>query len=141
MNYFDAFERAVVDGRWQEVEEMLTEQVTYKVEGVPFACEIDGRAAVMDAFRKSTRAFDATMDFRLLEILSIVRLADNHIRVELLSGYGRDKVGSMTAPVAIEVKTNGSRVSSLRDTYDPTLSMPALSWLAANLGDADPSYV
>ena len=104
MNYFDAFERALSDGHWHAVEEMLADQVTYKVEGVPFACEIEGKAAVIAAFRKSTSAFDATMDFRMLEIQSIARLADDRIRIALLSGYGRDTVGSMTAPVAMEVR-------------------------------------
>lgn len=140
MNYFKAFEVAVKEGRWEEVEDTLADQIMYTVEGVPFACEIKGRDAVLAAFRKSTDAFDATMDFRMLEILSLVRLGANHIRVELLSGYGRDAVGSMTAPVTIEVRTDGERISRLRDVYDPALTIPALSWLAVNISDADPSY-
>ncbi|MEM8767120.1 MAG: hypothetical protein AAGE43_06735 [Pseudomonadota bacterium] len=141
MNYFEAFERAVAEGCWQAVEELLADNLSYTVEGVPFACEIAGKAAVMAAFRKSTDAFDATMDFRMLEIQSITRLGDDHLRVELLSGYGREAIGAMTAPVTIEVRTDGDRVASLRDIYDPKLTMPALGWLTTQFGDADPSYV
>lgn len=141
MNYFNTFEQAMTEGSWLAVEELLTDQIIYKVEGVPFACEVKGKAEVVKAFRKSTSAFDATMDFRMLEILSVARLGDGHLRVDLLSGYGRDSVGSMTAPVSIEVRTDGPRIASLRDIYDPTLTTPALSWLAMHVGDADPSYV
>ena len=141
MEYFNAFEDALSGSCWDRVEKSFCEDIVYSVEGVPFACEVKGRAEVIAALQKSTAAFDATMDFRLLEILTITRIAHNHIRAELLSGYGRDATGAMTAPVTIEVKSDGARISSLRDIYDPTLTLPALSWLAAYIEGADPSYV
>ena len=141
MNYFNAFEAALDKNNWDPVSGALSEGVTYTVEGVPFACRIQGRDAVVEAFKRSTQNFDATMDFRQLEVLNITRLAPEQVRVDLLSGYGRASVGSMTVPVTIEVETSEGKIRSLRDRYDPELTGPALSWLAANIQDADPSYL
>lgn len=141
MEYFDEFEQALQTGAWSAVANALSDDVRYSVEGVPFGCEIQGRDAVVQAFQRSTSAFDATMDFRMLEIVSLARLGQDHIRVDLLSGYGRDDTGTVTAPVTIEVKADEHGIVELRDVYDPVLTAPALAWIAENFADADPSYV
>lgn len=141
MNYFDCFEAALQTGNWTPVGECFAEDAQYSVEGVPFACCVKGREPILHAFQKSTSAFDATMDHRLLEIQSITRIAENLIRVDLISGYGRAEKGSMTAPVAMEVEAGDRGIERLRDIYDPQLTLPALTWLATNFDDADPSYV
>ncbi|MEL7046847.1 MAG: hypothetical protein AAGL66_17810 [Pseudomonadota bacterium] len=141
MQYFDAFESALSSGAWDRVGDLLAEDAHYSVQGVPFACEIEGRAAILEAFQRSTSGFDATMDFRMLEILSIVRLSAGHIRVELISGYGRHDVGAVTAPVTIEVEVSEKQIRSLGDRYDPELTAPALTWLSTHAGDANPSYL
>lgn len=141
MQYFNAFETALRNDAWDSVGALLAEDAHYSVAGVPFACEIDGRAAILQAFQRSTSAFDATMDFRMLEILSIARLSAGHIRVEMISGYGRHDVGAVTAPVTIEVEVGDKQIRSLGDRYDPELTAPALTWLSIHAGDANPSYV
>lgn len=140
LHYFHCFEAALETGNWDAVGDTLTEDARYSVRGVPFACEIKGKTAILDAFRKSTASFDATMDFRLLEILSMVRLGPDRIRADLISGYGREGIGSATAPVTIEIEAREDGIVELTDSYDPELTAPALTWLAMNLGDADPSY-
>lgn len=141
MRYFQAFEEAISADEWEALENYFHADAKYSVEGVPFACEISGRDAILSAFQKSTGAFDATMDFRMLEIVSMLRVNQNTIRVDLVSGYGRDAIGSMTAPVSMEVTVKDYRIQRLRDIYDPTLTTPALTWLAVNAPDADPRYV
>ncbi len=141
MQYFEAFESALSGGDWDRVGELLAEDARYSVEGVPFACEIEGRAAILESLQRSTTGFDATMDFRMLEILSITRLGPRHIRVDLISGYGRDSIGSMTAPVTIEVEVGDTQIRRLSDHYDPELTAPALTWLATHASDANPGYL
>ncbi|MHA7816303.1 MAG: nuclear transport factor 2 family protein [Pseudohaliea sp.] len=141
LNYFESFEAALHSGDWDLVGSCLAENARYTVTGVPFACEVEGRAAILRAFRKSTAAFDATMDFRLLEIQSMTRLGPGRIRAELISGYGRNATGATTAPVSVEVQADERGIVELRDSYDQELTEPALLWIAMNLGDADPSYV
>lgn len=141
MDYFECFEAALQTGNWRLVGECFAEDARYSVEGVPFACCVKGREAISQAFQKSTSAFDATMDYRLLDIQSITRIAQNRIRVDLISGYGREETGAMTTSVAMEVEVSDRGIERLRDIYDPQLTLPALAWLAANFDDADPSYV
>jgi limonene-1,2-epoxide hydrolase len=141
MQYFDRFEAALQTDDWSEVRASFAENACYLVEGVPFACRIHGRDAIVSALRKSTASFDATMDFRMLEVLSMVRLGPDRVRIELLSGYGRHAIGSMTAPVSMEVQADARGIVELKDLYDPELTAPALTWIATHLGDADPSYV
>ena len=140
MDYFERFEHALQTGVWDGVAESLAANATYAIEGVPFGGEINGRDAIVCAFQKSTSAFDATMDFRLLEIISMQRLGPDRIRVDLISGYGRDAVGSVTAPVTIEVTADDHGIVALKDSYDEQLTAPALTWLATHCPDADPSY-
>jgi hypothetical protein len=141
LNYFQCFEAALQTGNWDAVGDTLAEDARYSVQGVPFACDIQGKTAILRAFRKSTGAFDATMDFRLLEILNMARLGPDRVRVELISGYGREGTGSATAPVTMEVEVGEDGIVELRDIYDPELTAPILTWIATNLADADPSYV
>ena len=140
MQYFDSFENAVAGGDWSGVASQLTEDIRYQVHGVPFSCELVGRDAVIAGFQKSTAAFDASMDLRMLEILSLVRLGPDALRVELISGYGREAIGSVTAPVSIEASVRNGQISLLRDFYDPVLTAPALTWLGTHAAAADPSY-
>lgn len=140
LDYFERFETALNTGIWEPVGDALEDDAVYTVEGVPFACEIKGRDAILQGFEKSTAAFDKSMDVRLLEIQSMTRLGPGKLRVDLLSGYGRDSVGTMSAPVTIEVELGEGGISRLRDLYDPELTAPALTWLAMNMPDADPSY-
>ena len=141
IEYFGAFEAALKTDDWSAVSNCLTENARYTVEGVPFACDLHGRQAIVRAMQKSTSAFDATMDFRMLEIQSMIRVGAHCMRVDLISGYGRENIGSVTAPVTIEVTTNEDGIVSLKDIYDPELTAPALTWLAINCADANPSYL
>jgi len=141
LHYFDVFEKALESEDWTNVAECFAEVARYTVEGVPFACHIEGRQPIIEAFKRSTKNFDATMDTRILDIQSMFRLSPDCVRVELISGYGRASVGGITAPVAIEVTTSEHGIVALRDIYDPALTSPALTWLATHLSDADPSYV
>ena len=140
LHYFQCFEAALETGNWDAVGDTLTEDARYSVQGVPFACEIKGKTAILQAFKKSTASFDATMNFRLLEILSMARLGPNRVRADLISGYGREEIGSATVPVSIEIEAREDGIVELTDIYDPELTAPALTWIAMNLGDADPSY-
>jgi len=141
LHYFQCFGAALETGNWDAVGDTLTDDARYSVRGVPFACEVTGKKAILEAFKKSTASFDATMDFRLLEVLSMIRLGPDRVRADLVSGYGRDGIGSATAPVSIEVEAREDGIAELTDIYDPELTAPALTWIAANLGDADPSYL
>lgn len=141
MDYFQAFEEAISENEWTALESYFHTDARYSVEGVPFACEVSGRDAILTALQRSTGAFDATMDFRMLEIISMLRVSENTIRVDLVSGYGRDAIGSMTAPVSMEVTVKDNRIQRLRDIYDQTLTRPGLAWLAVNAPDADPTYL
>lgn len=141
LHYFDQFEITLQTGAWDTLGAHFAKDARYIVRGAPFACQVEGREAILRAFAKSTAAFDKTMDFRMLAIQSVTRLGSNRIRVELISGYGRTNIGSMTAPVAMEVETNDTGITELIDIYDPELTTPALMWIATNLSDADPSYV
>ena len=141
MDYFRAFENAMETGNWESVNEWLHDDLSYTVDGVPFACHVEGKAPVLAAFQKSTSGFDATMDLRQLEIVSMLRTGESTIRIELVSGYGRESVGTMTAPVSMEAEVKDGKIYRLHDFYDPVLTSHALAWLATHMPDADPSYV
>lgn len=138
--YFDAFERALMDDDWSPVARCFADDARYRVENVPFACELAGPEAIVRGLQKSVSHFDRCMDGRLLEILSITRLAPHRIQVELVTGYDRGGQ-ALRGLVSCEVETDGAKIHRLTDRYEPAFMAGAMQWLGAHAADLDPSYV
>lgn len=62
--WYAAFEECAVDRRWERLEPLLAEDARYAVFGVPFACSLKGRAAIIEGFRRSFAGFDQKFDRR-----------------------------------------------------------------------------
>lgn len=139
-NYFQAFEEAVATDQWQAVEQCLADDVRYTVVNVPFACDIRGRENVVAGMQRSIRNFDAQMDERMLDVVSVCRLDHNQIRVELISGYTRGEE-TIRIPVSMHIKSDQGRLTDVQDVYDPNWTLGAVGWLAKYASDLDPSYV
>ena len=47
---------------------LLTDDAIYEVEGVPFACRVEGADAIVAGMRRSLAGFDRRFDSRLLGV-------------------------------------------------------------------------
>lgn len=140
MRYFEAFEDAVANGNWDTVKACLAENVHYTVVNVPFACDLKGREKVVTGMQKSIGNFDAQLDERMLEIVSISRINPDEIRVELISGY-QQGAEILRLPVSMNIKSESGLISEINDVYDPVWIEGATIWLERNASGLDPSYV
>ncbi|MEM6708973.1 MAG: nuclear transport factor 2 family protein [Pseudomonadota bacterium] len=140
VRYFDAFEAAVSSDQWEEVGDCFAEDCRYRVLGVPFACDLHGRAAVMDGFRRSLDGFDRRVDGRLLDLTALTRLGADQLSVQLVSGYDRAGAPSLRLPVTMYAEFEQDRLVLLEDRYEPRWLGGALAWLETYGADLDPRY-
>lgn len=143
--WYAAFEASAVDDRWERLAPLLAEDVQYRVTGVPFACTLKGRDAVIAGFARSFAGFDRKFDRRTHQVISIREHAPGHLEAEIRGVYEKDGLPPLAFPATGHWHLDGDRIGLMVDIYDPTLaeSQAAFGWLAAHaetLGGLDPSY-
>jgi hypothetical protein len=138
MAYAAAFEQTFVDDDWSRLEPFFTEDVVYRVSGIPAACEIHGRDNVFRGIKKSLDGFDRKMTSR--QIIPTKQTTEDGNRVTL-QGFVRYERGGTTVDLhaVIVAEFDGDRICNMHDTF--TLGTPEMKWLGAKANDLDGSYV
>ena len=137
-----AFDQAVESGEWDRLEPFLDPDVTYTVSGVPFACSLKGRDAVIAGFAKSIGNFDKHFDAREWFGVGVREFGPDTITGRAMAVYRQDgkPVLQVSAPTVWRFK--GDRLSAMHDMYDVTEAdiQAALVWLSENAPELDASY-
>jgi hypothetical protein len=144
--WYEAFETSVMDDDWSRLAPFLTEDVQYRVTGLPFACVVRGRDAVLAGFRKSFDGFDRKFDQRSHQVVGTRVFEPGLVRTRIWSGYEKAGLPKLEFAAIGEWHFEGDRIGLMVDVYDsaePELGA-ALNWLDAHgaaLGGLDPSYI
>lgn len=144
-DWCEAFERSVVDDHWSRLVPFLTEDVQYRVTGMPFACVVKGREAVLAGFQKSFDGFDRKFDRRTHQVVGTRVFEPGHVRTRIWSGYEKAGLPKLAFPATGDWHFDGDRIGLMVDVYDaaePELGA-AFDWLAEHgeaMGGLDPSY-
>lgn len=144
--WYSTFEQCALDDRWERLEPLLHDDAQYRVSGVPFACVLRGRDAILSGFRKSFAHFDRRFD-RRTHIVAGSRLHEpNHLEAHIWGIYEKKGVPTLAFPATGHWHFDNGRVDLMVDIYDPALreSQAAFEWLAVHAGalkGLDPSYV
>ena len=141
--FLDVFNSACDTDEWSALAPFLTEDAQYRVTGIPFACHIKGRDAVIAGFAKSIRGFDRQFDTRQHEPVAI-RAYDPDMVTAL--AWGRyQKAGLPDVRIAAQGywQFRGGKIDSMLDVWDVKLleNHQALTWLAEHGAGMDASYV
>lgn len=141
--FLDAFNDACTTDEWAQLAPFLTEDVQYRVTGMPFACQIKGRDAVIAGFAKSIRGFDRHFDTRQHEPVAI-RISEPDTVTAF--AWGRyEKAGLPDVRIAAQGYWHFAegKINAMLDIWDVTLmeNQQALAWLEKHGGDMDASYV
>lgn len=143
--WFDAFEQCVTDGDWTRLVPLLDEDCQYLVIGVPFACHVRGKDAVIEGFSRSIASFDRRFDERLHVAARTRICAADYVRYESFTRYRKAALPPLIVSVDEQLVLRNGRVSMIVDYYDPTLrqTIEATGWLAQYAGALalDPSYL
>jgi len=143
--WYKAFEQSVVDGAWERLAPLLTEDAQYRVVGVPFACVLKGPDSIINGFRRSFAGFDNRFD-RRPHVVAGSRISEpGHVEARIWGVYETAGLPPLAFPAIGHWHFDGRRIGLMIDIYDPTLteSQAAFAWLAQHgekLGGLDPTY-
>lgn len=143
--WYAAFEQSALDDQWDRLASFLTEDAQYRVSGVPFACAIKGRDAIIAGFAKSFRGFDRKFDRRTHMVVGSRVHEPHHIEAAIWGIYEKAGLPTLAFSATGHWHFDGDRIGLMVDVYDPTRldSQAAFAWLASygeTLGGLDPSY-
>nr|WP_070959239.1 nuclear transport factor 2 family protein [Hyphomonas sp. Mor2] len=141
--WINAFDRAFETGDWSHAESFLTDDVVYIVAGVPFACELRGRSAVIEGFKKSLSNFDSKFDERRWEAVDLHIWEDHAITAYAKGDYVLAGKPPLTFAAKGQWFFRDNKISVMTDIYDLTQVnvQESLQWLATHGADMDASYV
>lgn len=137
-----AFDRAVESDDWESLRPLLTEDVTYTVSGVPFACHLVGADAVLAGFRKSICGFDRHFDRRWWFGVGVREFAPDVVTARAMGVYQLGDRPLLHFSVPSLWRFCGGRIAAMQDCYDLAEAdiQSALGWLAEHAPHLDASY-
>ncbi|MEM9123846.1 MAG: nuclear transport factor 2 family protein [Pseudomonadota bacterium] len=137
------FERCVEDGQWDRLYPYLTDDVGYAVCGMPFACNIRGREAVVAGFAKSIENFDKRFDRRVWTAVGTKIYAPNGIRVRIWGHYEKEGYPVLAFPAIGYWTYRDDKIEQMTDLYEEDVVevQEAFAWIAERPGEFDASYV
>lgn len=142
-DWIAAFDRACDTDDWSSLDRFVTDDVAYVVSGVPFACDLRGREAVLGGLRKSVRGFDRRFDRRGWRGIGVKAWPPNAVTCRAYGTYERAGTPTLTFSARAHWFFRDGRIGLMADIYDTTEAdvAEALDWLARYGQDLDPSYV
>ena len=140
--WIGAFDRACETDRWDELHDYLADDVTYIVAGVPFACELRGRDAVIAGFQRSVRNFDRKFDARRWDGVGVRALAPNAVTARAFGTYELAGKPTLTFAAHGAWFFRGETICLMTDIYDAAEAdiVAAFGWLEAHGAGMDPGY-
>jgi len=143
--WYEAFETSAVDGGWDRLAPFLSEDVQYRVSGMPYACVLKGRERVIDGFRKSFKGFDDKFDRRTHQVVGTRFFEPGHVQARIWGCYETEGVPALAFPTTGHWHFDGGQIGLMVDVYDSAEleHVAAFEWLAEygpRLGALDPSY-
>jgi predicted ester cyclase len=138
-----AFDECVADDQWDRLKAFLTDDVVYAVTGIPMACEIRGRDAVIAGFARSIRNFDHKLGGREWYGVGIRFHAPNAITAQAMVVYRPAGMPVISFAAHGFWMFRGGQICMMTDVYDAEEidAQVALALLEQSGGALDPSYV
>lgn len=138
--YALAFEETYADDDWARLEPFLADDVTYEVRNVPFACRLEGRAAVLRGLKKSLEGFDRCCARRRVEVTEAPRTEGDTVTVGWEGTYAWPGAPDLRFRGRSSATVEGGRIVTLVDEYPDGEGDRMLAWIAAHAPELDASY-
>lgn len=137
-----SFDAATQDDDWERLRPLLTEDVTYTVSGLPFACHLIGAVAVLAGFKKSISNFDRKFDQRWWFPVGTREFEPNVVTARAMGVYRLGDLPLLHFSALSIWRFQDGKVSSMQDCYDVAEGdvQEALAWLTEHAPEFDPSY-
>ena len=137
-----AFDQTVETDDWSALKPFLDPDVTYAVSGVPFACSLSGRDAVLGGFAKSIANFDRRFDQRQWFGVGVREFAPDTITGRAMGLYRMEGKPLLHFSAKNLWRFRGDRIIQMNDCHDLAEAdvQAALTWLGEHAPDLDASY-
>lgn len=139
LSYAAAFEQTYVDDDWQRLEKYFTDDVTYRVSGLPTAYELHGRDNMLRGIRKSLDGFDRKMTVRKIVPTAPPTENDGKVMFQGFVRYQRADSPPVELHATLVAEFDGDRICNMHDTFK--IDAAGGQWLARYAHDLDGSYV
>jgi hypothetical protein len=138
-----AFDQSAEDDYWERLAPFLSDDVSYSVSGVPYACELRGRDAVIAGFAKSIRGFDRHFDERHWYGVGIKLCQPNAVTGRSMGRYVMKNKPELYFSASSIWVFRERQISIMTDIYDTSEAdvMQAFQWLEQHGDGLDPNYV
>ena len=140
MTYAQDFERTYSDDDWSRLDKHFTPDATYEVRGSPFACRLEGRAAIFRGIKKSLDGFDRKFPTRTLGITSPPAVEGDTVTIGWMGTYERPGAPPLTIRGVSVARYTGDQIKELSDTYGDD-GGAAAEWFRAHGADVNGSYI
>ena len=140
--WISAFDQAAASGQWQGLRDFLSDDVTYTVSGVPFACHLDGPDAVLSGFARSIANFDNHFDERRWYGVGIREFMPGVVQGRAMGVYILGDLPPLFFSASSSWHFKDGKLFAMHDLYDTAEQdvLDALAWLEAHAPELDPSY-
>lgn len=142
-NWIAAFDAAATHDDWGSLRPFLTEDVTYTVSGVPFACHLVGMDAVLSGFQKSISNFDRHFDERQWYGVGVREYAPDIVTGRAMGVYRMKDLPLLHFSAPSIWRFENGKITMMQDCYDLAEAdvQDALDWLEQHAPTLDASYI
>jgi len=131
--YAAAFEKAYASEDWSLLEPYFTEDAVYEAElPPPFGGRLEGRAAILDYFRRVVDGFDRRFASRAVALLEGPTERDGTVWLRGRADYTTREAPDLSFELEESATFAGDRIRHLRDTYDDDTRQALLDYVAAH---------
>ncbi|MEE4298223.1 MAG: hypothetical protein V2J24_02175, partial [Pseudomonadales bacterium] len=110
LRWYEAFETAAARNDFTAARDLLADDAVYEVEGVPYACRIEGADAIVEGLRRSLAGFDHRFETRLLGIMGAPQMQADRITAQLLAVWQRGDEPALVVVVPKDLYLRDGRI-------------------------------
>jgi hypothetical protein len=141
LEYAQDFEKTFDDDDWKRLERYFARDAVYEVRNAPFACRLEGRAAILRGLKKSIDGFDRRLSKRSLEVTEAPKQEGDTITVGWAATYRKPGAPALVGRGRTTARFEGDLIVELRDEYPDGAGAAFQSWTRAHAPGLDASYV
>jgi hypothetical protein len=141
MAYAQDFERTYADDDWSRLDQYFTPDATYEVKNSPFACKLEGRAAIFRGIKKSLDGFDRRFPKRELGLTAAPTVEGDTVIVPWTGTYERPGAPPLTIRGRSVARYEGDEIKALSDSYEENDAAANMQWFQAHGAGLNGAYV
>jgi len=140
LEYAQDFEKTFDDDDWSRLERHFAPDAVYEVKNAPFACRLEGRAAILRGLKKSLDGFDRRLPKRALEVTEAPKEDGETVTVGWAATYRKAGAPPLVGRGRTSARYRGEVIALLVDEYPKGAGPAFAAWIRDHAPELDASY-